>query len=275
MMSPFYRVIEAAIADVEKNGFDSVQRIEFWLEKIKQAAIASSTPEHVLQEALNRHMQSIYTRLVERGGLLKAHSGISKFTFERLKPNLRSELDRRIMASAGLIKMNRQSAIADTLKRFSGWSTSIPKGGSRAVEKKEVKTGLRKALSQLPFEERRVLIDQGHKFVASLNEVTAVNGGAIALIWHSHWRQSGYHYRKDHKERDGRVYAIRDSWAMKAGLMKKGPDGYYDEITSVGEEVYCRCAAQFLYTLRDLPEAMLTIKGKDELERVRAVLRSA
>lgn len=62
---------------------------------------------------------------------------------------------------------------------------------------------------------------------------------------------------------------------MKAGLMKKGPDGYYDEITSVGEEVYCRCAAQFLYALRDLPEAMLTIKGKDELERVRAVLRSA
>jgi hypothetical protein len=269
MMSPFYRVIEAAIADIEANGYDSQERIDYWVTKIEAAARATATPEHVLQEALNQQMQSIYRRMIERGDILKVHQGIQRFTLEKLRPSLRNELDRRIMASANLIKMNRASAIADTRQRFVGWATSIPKGGTRAVDKMEVKTDLRKALTQLPFEERRVAIDQGHKFVGALNNILATNGGAIALIWKSHWRRPGYHYRKDHKERDGHVYTIRNNWAQERGLMKKGLNGYYDEVTAVGEEIFCSCGAQYLYALRDLPPEMLTIKGEQALDSIR------
>jgi hypothetical protein len=268
-MDSFYKTITAAIADIEAHGYDSQARIDGWLEKIQAAARASATPEHVLQEALNAHMHAIYTRLVERGGILKAQKQITAFTVDRLKPALRSELDRRIMASAQLIKMNRKRAIADTEQRFSGWATSIPKGGTRALEKKEVKRDLRKALVRLPFEERRVLIDQGAKFTASLNNIVAVGGGAIALVWRSHWRRPGYHFREDHKERDGKCYTLRGNWALAKGFMKAGPAGYYDEITAVGEEVFCSCNAQYVFNVRDLPEDMITIKGQETLAAIR------
>ena len=137
------------------------------------------------------------------------------------------------------------------------------------MDKNDTKTGIRKSLAQLPFEERRVLIDQGHKLSASLSEILALEGGAIAGEWHSQWRRAGYNYREDHKERDMQVYTIRNNWAMQKGLMKAGPCGYTDDITAAGEEVFCRCSIRYLYNIRDLPETMLTAKGAAALKEVR------
>ena len=120
-----------------------------------------------------------------------------------------------------------------------------------------------------------MLIDQGHKLVASLNNVLAVDGKAIALIWHSHWRQAGYKYRPDHKERDEQVYMLRDNWAQEKGFVKVGKSGYYDEITSVGEEPFCRCYAQYLYNIGSVPKELLTKKGADALAEARAEIRRA
>jgi len=47
--------------------------------------------------------------------------------------------------------------------------------------------------------------------------------------------------------------------------MKAGDAGYTDEITTPGEEVFCRCFYRWIYNLRDLPKDMLTIKGKEQL----------
>jgi len=115
------------------------------------------------------------------------------------------------------------------------------------------------------------MIDQSHKFVSSLNNILAKDGGAIAVIWHSNWRQRNYNYRPDHKERDSNVYALRNNWAIEKGLMKAGPAGYYDEITQFGEEIYCRCFGQYLYSIRDLPKEMLTQRGIEELNRVKGI----
>lgn len=273
-MSNLYDVITAAIKDFAEHGFDREERLRYWLAQIRQAAVGSLVPEHLLQEALQRSLGVTYRKMVEQQGLLKYHKGVSRFTLAKVQPQLRAELDRRIMASANLIKLNREAAIEKTLQRFSGWASSIPTGGSDAVDKLETKTSIRKALKQLPFEERRVAVDQGHKFIASLNNIVATSNGALALTWHSHWRQPGYNYRKDHKERDGKVYAIRGNWAMERGLMKKGAAGYYDDITAVGEEVFCRCSAQYLYALRDLPADMLTQKGAEALAEARAKIKS-
>ena len=67
----------------------------------------------------------------------------------------------------------------------------------------------------------------------------AKSTSAIAAEWRSNWRQSGYDYRKDHKERDRKVYMLRDNWAQAKGLVKPGAAGYYEDITSAGEEVFC------------------------------------
>lgn len=262
----FQQVISDAIADIEKHGFDSQARIDGWMDRIAAAARAELTPEPKLQAILSASLASIYRRGVERGGILKMHVGISRFTVDQLKPRLRAELDRRIMASAQLIKLNREQSIAKTLQRFSGWSTSVPAGGSRVVDKPEVKDDLKKALRSLPYEERRVAIDQGHKLLSAINDIIATDGGAIAGEWHSHFRQPGYDYRPDHKERDSKFYLLRGNWAQEKGLVKPVPAGYTDNITQPGEEPFCRCNYRYIYSLRALPDEMLTAKGRESLK---------
>jgi hypothetical protein len=173
------------------------------------------------------------------------------------------------MASANLIKYNREKNINEVLQRFEGWATSIPTGGSKAVDRVKEKQTIKKSLTKMPFEQRRVVIDQTHKLVSNINEIVATDNGAIAARWHSHWRQANYNYRKDHKERDDKIYVIRNSWAHKEGLIKP-VNGYTDDITSPGEEVYCRCNYVYLYNLRQVQD-LLTKKGQAALQSAKIV----
>lgn len=272
----YFDTITNAVNDLTLHGFDSMARVNYWTEEVRKAATrASATPER-MQQMLSDYLTLIYTRLVDKGQIAKYHPGVGRFTLDKVRPQLRAELDRRIMAAAELITLNKAATMEKTLQRFRGWATSLPaRDNTRTTDKPEVKDNIKKALKQHTFEERRVLIDQGHKLTASVNEVMAAGGGAIALIWHSHWRQVGYNYREDHKERDGDVYLLRNTWATERGLVKPGTAGWYDAVTAVAEEPYCRCYAQYLYNPRDLlPYGMLTKKGEEQLELARRALAS-
>lgn len=265
----FFKTITDAVRDIEEHGFDSQSRIDTWVARIKNAALLAMAPEHVLSQYLNNTLRKIYERLVTNGGILKLHK-ISRFTLETIKPKLRAELDRRRMTNAQLIKINREEMILRTEQRFRGWASSIPAGGTDSVDTVDVKQNISKPLKNLPFTERRVMIDQAHKFSAELNKIVAVEGGAIAAEWNSHWRQPGYDYRPDHKERDKKVYALRGNWALEKGLMKRGANPYYDEITAAGQEVYCRCSIRYIYSISGLPDDMITEKGRYALQGVSA-----
>jgi hypothetical protein len=266
----FFEVVTLAINDLIENGYDSEERLTYWIDVLRQAALEHMIPESELDAQLRRVLAGAYERLVERASVLKFHKGVDRFTLARIKPRLRKELDRRIVAAADLIKLNREQTINDTIRRFQGWATSIPEGGTRAADRVGVKNNIRSELASTSFRERRVLIDQGHKLNAAISDILASDGGAIAARWRSNWRQLNYNYREDHKERDQEVYTIRGNWALQARLMKVGEPGYTDEITQPGEEVYCRCFYVYLYNLRDLPARMLTAKGKAELAGARA-----
>lgn len=266
----FYDVLTRAIADMVEHGFDSAERVNFWTQQIKEAAERTTRSAAQMEQMLRDGLAMIYKRMVEKGQLVQFHKGVARFTLERVRPALRAELDRRIMASANLIKLNREQAIAKTLQRFQGWSTSLPAGGSDVASKAGAKEDIRKSLAGLPFEERRVLIDQGHKLRSSLSDILAKDGAAIAATWHSHWRQTNYDYRIDHKERDGLVYALRGCWALEQGLIKAGPAGYADEITQPAEEPFCRCYFTYIYHLRSVPKDMLTGKGAAALADAKA-----
>jgi hypothetical protein len=266
----FFEVVSAAVADLIENGYDSEERLNYWIATLRQAALEHMIPESELDAQLRRVLAGAYERMVERAGILKLHKGADRFTLARIRPRLRAELDRRIVAAADLIKLNREQTINDTIRRFQGWATSIPVGGTKAADRTGVKNNIRAELSSTSFRERRVLIDQGHKLNASISDILATDGGAIAGRWRSNWRQVNYNYREDHKERDNQVYAIRGNWALKARLMQVGEAGYTDEITQPGEEVYCRCWYVYLYNLRDLPAAMVTEKGRKTLFQARA-----
>lgn len=262
----FNDVLTAAVADFAEHGFDSAERLAYWQARLKQAAELSMTPDDVMDQMLQRALRDIFEREIERGGILKLHPGADRFTLSRVKPHLRAELDRRILVSADLIRLNKTKVVQQTLQRFAGWATSIPLGGSDQVKKGEEKARIRKSLSGLPFEERRVLIDQGHKLNSSLSEILAQDGGAIAGKWHSRWRQAGYDYREDHKDRDEVIFVVRGSWAFEQGLAKPAGRRYVDQITRPAEEPFCRCKYQWLYTLRELPPDMVTAKGREALQ---------
>lgn len=264
----FYETVTDAVADFAEHGYDAPERLERWMREIREAAERDAVSDERLNDMLRRTLKGMYQKLVTDEGLLRYHPGVPRFTLAKVKPKLRAELDKRILASANLIKLNRDAAIEKTLQRFSGWATSVPDGGSRVVDRRETKDDIRKSLVALPFEVRRVNIDQSHKFLASLSEILAVDNGAIAGKWHSRFREAGYDYREDHKERDEHVYAVRGSWAVERGLINKG-DGYTDEIERPAELPYCRCHYKYLYALPALPDDMLTAKGRAALEAVR------
>jgi hypothetical protein len=268
-MTVFQDVLTAAVRDITENGYDDPARLDDWLRKLRFAAIADlPTPEEI-QNRMQLAMQTVFNRTFSKSSMLKYHPGVPTFTIERLKPFARDELDRRIRASVNLIKLNREEAVEKMLRRASGWMTSIPDQGSRVVDKVDVKEHIAKPIQQVKYEARRVSIDQGHKLLNSINTVVANQGGAIAGKWRSHYRQAGYDARPDHAERDSKIYMVRDSWAHEQGLVKRGDAGYTDEITQPGEEVFCRCYWVWIYALRELPEPMLTGKGKDLLEQTR------
>ena len=221
-----------------------MERIERWTRELRLAAERSLISAASLEQQLRDGLAAIYRKMVDRGGVIRYVPGVERFTLDKIKPQLRNELDRRILASANLIKLNRAQAIDKTLQRFQGWSTSIPKGGVSEESKREVKANVRKSLASLPFEERRLATDQGHKLIAAISDIVAADGGAIAAYWVSHYTQPGYAFRPDHKERDhrqndGQPFLIRDSWAARAGYVKKGKLGYVDEVTQPAQEPFC------------------------------------
>lgn len=260
--------IQEAIRDFTEYGFDHPTRLSEWMVRLHAVARKDSPSPDLLQARTKAAMETYFKRATSFTVARRNHPGVNRYAIDRIKPELRAEMTRRVMASTDLIKLNRDQAVQKTLQRFSGWATSVPAGGSRVVDKSEVASDVGKTLRQVKYKERRVTIDQGHKLMASVDAVIAQQTGAIAGMWRSHWRQSGYDYRPDHKERDKQFYAIRGSWAMEEGLINKGV-GYLDEMTQAAEEPFCRCYVVYVQNLRDLPDEMLTAKGRKLLEETR------
>jgi hypothetical protein len=148
----------------------------------------------------------------------------------------------------------------------------VPSGGSDVTQKNKTKDDVRKALAQLPFEERRVLIDQGHKLTSAISEIVARDGRAIAAIWRHHHVT---YPRPEHLARDGDVFLIRDSWAYEQGLVKPSGRKFTDDVESPGQLPLCRCTFTYRYHLRDLPPDMLTVAGRAALDEARARRASA
>lgn len=274
--SEFYRVLTEAVDDLLEHGFTSQKQLDEWLQRIELTARAALVPEAVLQRSLQDALTSIYRKTVTGVGLERRHKGLNEFTLAAIKPKLRAELDRRIVASANLIRMNREASIQRTLQRFAGWATSVPAGGSDVESRREVKQQVRRGIAGLPFEERRVIVDQSSKMVAAVDEIIAVDGGAIAAAWrHVKEGPPAYDARPEHVARDGKVFVFRDNWALKRGLMKLGGAQYTDQIEAPAQLPFCRCRwGQVIYSLRDLPVLMLTERGRQELRDARRAIKS-
>lgn len=260
-----YEVLTDAVNYYVRNGWDSEKSLLEWSRKLRIAASRESPSPDVSR----KHLTAIYSRLVVDGGALRDQpaDGPTKVTLDKLKPQFREELNKRIFSSANLIQLNRDQAIERTVQRFQGWVTSIPPDGVSEINKNEQKQAIQKSVSELDYISRRVAIDQGHKLASNVKYLLSVQSGAIAFVWHSNWRRPGYNFRVDHKYRDKLTYLLRGSWAVEQGLIKP-VHGFYDEITAAGEEVFCSCQVYPVYSPQKLPIEFLTEKGKREFNRV-------
>ena len=236
----FGRLLAEAIAALSSTGYVSPERVNEWVVKLRNAAEYEFGPMERIDDEVRLRLEAIFKNLTDAGKIADYVPGISRLTIGMVKPGLRAELDRRILAAADLIKLSRKQAIETTLQRFSGWSTSIPPGGSGVIDKRAVRAEIGKSVAQVKYEARRVNIDQGAKLISNIAEIVALDNGAIAGIWHDHGEHDkSYNYRPDHLARSGKLYLVRDSWAITQGLIKRGSAPYTDEIDKPGERVYC------------------------------------
>src|SRR6185312_15602431 len=267
-MSPldFRALLLQAIADISEHGYESPEQIENWLLRLREAAGREVGSLEQIDADMRRALGAIYDRLIDRDGIKRYAPDVPRYTLAMVRPQLRAELDRRILASADLIKLNRAEAVDKTVQRFAGWATSIPPGGASEESRREVRASVLKPIKNFEYHRRFVATDQGHKLINNVANIVAVDNGAIAGEWHSHWRRPGYQFRREHKERDQKVYAIRGSWAVEEGLINKGA-GYLDDMTAPGQEPNCTCFVRYIMSPRRVPEDMVTEKGREWLAR--------
>lgn len=261
-MDRYFRdTLNEALDAFAKRGYVDPGELDYWMASLREAAEQSLTSTNVLQEKLRRSLRSRYRRAL-RSGFSRSHPRLKRGTIKQIEPELRQQLEKRILASANLIRLHREENINKILQRFSGWATSVPEMPGKQARKSEVRESIRKSFRQMSFEERRLSIDQGHKLVSSINRTIADQYGAVAAKWR-HVHEANYDARPEHEARDGVVYLLRDTWATQKGLVKPGGKPYLDDIDQPAEKPYCRCWAEYIYDLGELPDDMLTRKGKE------------
>ena len=259
----FKELLREALQFFSANGYTSEADLQDWLLRLHRALEQELPSDDATRRELASILATIYKREVDRSGVIKRVPGVSRYTLDRISPTLRAELDRRIFAGVDLIKLNRAEAVQKTLKRFSGWTSSVPKGGSPTTDLRAVATEIGKPTAELKFQRRRVAVDQGHKLSAAISHVVAMGNGAIAGIWHDRGEQDhGYDARPEHLARSGTTFLVRDSWGMTEGLMKKAGLTYYDEIDQVAQLPFCSCYMTWIVSPRELPPENLTAKGR-------------
>ena len=262
----FDEVLASAVQYFIQYGYQNEEALTYWSTRLAEAARRSMISITQMNEKVRAALTAEYTRLVERGLAISKHPEIAKSTLAKIRPELRRVLSDRIAASALLIRLNREEAIASTVRRFAGWASSLPPTPQVGTPAREVRASIRKGLAAASFQERRLLIDQGHKLNANINATIAEGGGAIAAIWISHYSQHNYDFRESHKDLDleshKRPFLIRNSWAHKAGLLSTVNATFTDELEyQPGQQPYCRCYFLYIYSLSKLPKDMLTRKA--------------
>lgn len=258
----FKELVKKEVERVSKKGYGRGSQLAPSVKVIRIGAQKAAGSESKAEQQIKLDLKAIFEKATSTTAINKSVPWVKSFTIEKIKPELRRELSKAIQASTSLIKIHREEAIGKTEQRFAGWMSSIPAGGNPLKDSKSVVSKIEKPLRSLSYEGRRLAIDQGHKMIANINHIVARQNDAIAAIWHSHWRRPGYKYRTDHKGVDGHIFLIRDSWAMKDRLIKKGDLKFIDEFEMVGQLPYCSCYYQYISNLSEIPEKYLTAKGK-------------
>lgn len=260
-----------ALRHFAEAGYSSPAELQEWTDRL-HAALESEMPSDAeSKQILSDILGSVYARDFN-SGIAKRVPGVSRYTLERIAPYLRAELDKRIFAGVDLIKLQKRSATEKTLQRFAGWTSSVPPGGLPPdTSMRDAAREIGMPVAQLKYERRRLAIDAGQKLIAAVASIVAENEGAIAAIWHDRGADDGsYDARPEHLKRSGKLFLIKDSWAIADGLIRRGAAPYTDSIEQPAYFVYCSCWYEYITSPHRIPEEMLTSKGRAYVAEMKA-----
>jgi hypothetical protein len=262
MTGSFRALLLEGVRKFAEQGYTSQGELDEWLQRLHTALDRELPTDQESRDMLRRILGAIYARDV-KSGLMKRIPGVTRFALDRVQPQLRAELDRRIFAGIDLIKLNRQAAIEKTLQRFAGWVSSVPPAGMLQTDHRAIATDIGKSVAQVKYERRRVAIDQGHKLLSAVAHVVAMGEGAIGGIWHDRGEKDrGYDARPDHLARSGKLFLVRGSWAMNEGLVKRTAEvGFTDEVDQPAVKIFCSCWWEYIVSPHRLPKEVLTGRG--------------
>ena len=246
--------------------------------------INSLTPD------LRREYKQVYYKFVN-GGYKQTHPHIQAYKITDLKPDYRKAVQNSVDNSLALIKTQNAEFMAQMQARFRNWAT-IPSSEIRgdSANPERMKAYLKNEVLKLPEAQKGlaahqhfIIVDQTRKLIANMDEITAKQGQAIGFIWHNRrdgrvvGRPGGMYpeatkMHGDHWEREGKLYLIKDSWAISRKMLKKVPGVEYDTDLSDGKPgipIGCRCWAEYIYAIEMIPEKYrdcITEKGMEYMK---------
>lgn len=239
---------------------------------------------------LRREYKKAYYKYVN-GGYKTAHPHIQGYKIAELKPDYRKAVQNSVDNSLALIKTQNAEFMAQMQARFRNWAT-IPSSEIRgdSANPDRMKAYLKNEVLQLPEVKKSItahqhfiIVDQTRKLISNMDAITAKEGRAIGLIWHNRrdgrvvGRPGGMYPEPtekhgDHWDREGKLYLIKDSWAVLRNLLKKSGDVLYDTDLSDGKPgipIGCRCWAEYIYAIELIPEKYrdcITEKGMEYMK---------
>jgi hypothetical protein len=229
--------------------------VEQWRMRLLQAAEKQLDADSAAKR-IERSLTGAFKRAVAVPRISRRHDRVDKIALAQLEPKLVDELQRRMFAAAEAVDGDRRIALERVQQRFMGLATS----GRQPTAAKSVGKAITKAAKDAKAHERMVMIDQGKKLMANLDEIVAADNGSIGGFWDATWEIERKH-RPEHAERHQKFYVRRGSWADTDGLVRHA-EGYMDEHDMPGALINCRCEYIYVYDLSDCPEEALTAKGR-------------
>lgn len=257
-------------------------------EKKLESFLISVTPKvrTTLRRAYNQYLS---------GGYAERNLKIKPYKLRDLAPSFRRELDNHVVNSLALIKTQNMQTMYKLEKTFRNWAT-VPAKELRAslTDPVKITSNLKKEIindKELRYQNERhlrfILKDQTNKLNSAMDKITADNLGAIGFIWRNSRDQrvvgnpgglypevSNPKVHGNHYEREGKLYLYKDSWALKNGyIAPRAGVSFSDSIQDgmPGIPIGCRCYAESIYNLEDIPtkfHAIITKKGQEFLDKL-------
>lgn len=279
-LKPFYRELDKARQDGSLD--NPTASLTLRLSKLLKKCINSIAAREL--EYNTSYAQSSLKRTYNvfiKGGYKSSHRGLKGWKLADLRPKLEKELRARINFSKSLIQLTNAEHSKKINQRFIGWTSSKGEDTSAKGLAEALKVG--DTFAKARRHQKMVLGDQTRKMLNGFDNIVAEEHKAIAFIWKTRrdnrvvgnpsgkYPGNGTELHRDHYHRQDQLYFLHNTWAIKGKLIDTQHKQFKwadFEDGMPGQPINCRCYANYIYDLEDIPTELLTAAGERYIEEM-------